>query len=90
MPMLQSFNRVSVSVNGQQMRRRVIEAPIGSKMGYHELGDEKEEGDMEWMLGEASQLSGAGSRGSRNWVLAIMLPILVNDPLLPQIHGCTR
>lgn len=65
------------------MRRRVTEAPIGSKMGYHELGDEKEEGDIEWMLGEASQLSGAGSRGSRNWVLAIVLPVMVNCPLLP-------
>ena len=60
-----------------QMRRRVLEAPIGSKIGYHELDDEKEEADEEWMMGEASQLSGAGTRGSSNWVLKVMLPILV-------------
>lgn len=59
------------------MRRRVLEAPLGSKIGYHELEDEKEEADEEWMTGEASQLSGAGTRGSSNWVLKIMVPILV-------------
>eukprot|EP00903_Cladosiphon_okamuranus_P017711 g16307.t2 len=57
------------------MRRRVLEAPLGSKIGYHELEDEKEEADVEWMTGEASQLSGAGTRGSSNWVLKIILPI---------------
>lgn len=62
----------------QQMRRRVLEAPLGSKIGYHELNDEKEDADEEWMTGEASQLSGAGTRGSSNWVLKIMLPILVS------------
>ncbi|CAM9307510.1 unnamed protein product, partial [Laminaria digitata] len=59
------------------LRHRVLEAPLGSKLGYHELDDEKEEGDQEWMLGEASSLSGAGSRGSKNWVLKIMVPILL-------------
>lgn len=59
------------------MRRRVIEKPVGSKVGYHEVGDEKEEADVDWMLGEASQLSGAGTRGSSNWILKIMLPIVV-------------
>eukprot|EP00903_Cladosiphon_okamuranus_P017710 g16307.t1 len=58
-----------------EMRRRVLEAPLGSKIGYHELEDEKEEADVEWMTGEASQLSGAGTRGSSNWVLKIILPI---------------
>ena len=60
-----------------QLRHRVIEAPLGSKLGYHELDDEKEDADEEWMLGEASSLSGAGSRGSKNWVLKVMVPILV-------------
>ncbi|CAN0538795.1 unnamed protein product, partial [Ectocarpus sp. 12 AP-2014] len=35
------------------MRRRVIEPPLGSKIGYHELEDEKEDADEEWMTGEA-------------------------------------
>ena len=60
------------------MRHRVLERPLGSKIGYHELEDEKEEADEEWMTGEASQLSGAGTRGSSNWVLKIMLPIFVS------------
>ncbi|CAN0413276.1 unnamed protein product, partial [Ectocarpus fasciculatus] len=60
-----------------QMRRRVIEPPLGSKIGYHELEDDKEDADEEWMTGEASQVSGGGSRGSTNWVLKVMFPILV-------------
>lgn len=60
------------------MRRRVLEAPLGPKIGYHELDDEKEDADEEWMTGEASQLSGAGTRGSNNWVLKVMLPICVS------------
>lgn len=55
----------------------MLEAPLGSKIGYHELDDEKENADEEWMTGEASQVSGGGTRGSRNWVLKVMLPILV-------------
>lgn len=61
------------------MRHRVVEAPLGRKIGYHELEDDKEEADEEWMTGEASQLSGGGTRGSSNWVLKIMFPILVRD-----------
>lgn len=57
----------------------MLEAPLGSKIGYHELDDEKEDADEEWMAGEASQLSGAGTRGSSNWVLKIMVPILVRS-----------
>lgn len=60
------------------MRQRVIEKPFGSKIGYHELEDEKEDADEEWMTGEASQVSGGGSRGSSNWCLKIMFPILVS------------
>lgn len=60
-----------------QVRHRVVEPPIGRRVGYHELGDEKEEGDIDWMLGEASNLSGAGSRGSRNWMLTALMPVLV-------------
>ncbi|CAM9188929.1 unnamed protein product [Pylaiella littoralis] len=59
------------------IRRRAIEAPLGPKIGYHEIDDEKEEADEDWMLGEASQLSGAGTRGSSNWVLKVMVPILL-------------
>ncbi|CAM9876208.1 unnamed protein product [Scytosiphon promiscuus] len=59
------------------MRHRVVEAPIGTKIGYHELEDDKEEADEEWMTGEASQLSGGGTRGSSNWFLKIMFPIVL-------------
>lgn len=65
-----------------QIRRRAIEAPLGPKIGYHEIDDEKEEADEDWMLGEASQLSGAGTRGSSNWVLKVMVPILVSETFL--------
>eukprot|EP00752_Nemacystus_decipiens_P004845 g4409.t1 len=68
------------------MRRRVLEPPLGSKIGYHELEDEKEEADEEWMTGEASQLSGAGTRGSSNWVLKILLPILLIIGII-ILHG---
>lgn len=61
-----------------QMRHRVVEAPIGKKVGYHELGDEAEDADVEWMTGEASNISGGGVRGSRNWLLTILLPIFVS------------
>lgn len=61
-----------------QMRHRVVEAPLGRKVGYHELGDEAEEADVEWMTGEASQVSGGGVRGSRNWCLMIVFPIFVS------------
>lgn len=64
------------------MRHRVLERPLGSKIGYHELEDEKEEADEEWMTGEASQLSGAGTRGSNNWLLKVIFPILVREVLL--------
>ncbi|CAM9686115.1 unnamed protein product, partial [Hapterophycus canaliculatus] len=57
-----------------QMRHRVVEAPIGSKIGYHELEDDKEEADEEWMTGEASHISGGGTRGSNNWVLKVLFP----------------
>ncbi|CAM9756914.1 unnamed protein product [Ectocarpus sp. 8 AP-2014] len=59
------------------MRRRVIEPPLGSKIGYHELEDEKEDADEEWMTGEASHVSGGGTRGSNNWVLKVLFPILL-------------
>lgn len=58
-----------------------MEPPIGRRLGYHELGDEKEEADMDWMLGEASRVSGDGSRGSRNWILALLLPLLVSHSI---------
>ncbi|CAM9534043.1 unnamed protein product, partial [Ectocarpus sp. 12 AP-2014] len=60
-----------------QMRRRVIDPPLGSKIGYHELEDEKEDADEEWMTGEASQVSGGGTRGSSNWMLKVVFPILL-------------
>lgn len=62
---------------GQKLRHRAVDPPVGRKVGYHEEGDDKEEGDVDWMLGEASTLSGAGTRGSSNWVLKVMVPILV-------------
>lgn len=70
------------------MRRRVIEPPLGSKIGYHELEDDKEDADEEWMTGEASQVSGGGSRGSTNWVLKVMFPILVRgrEGGFPMFH----
>lgn len=55
-----------------------MDQPIGKRVGYHELGEEKQDADMDWMLGEASSISGDGSRGSRNWILAVMMPVLVS------------
>lgn len=66
-----------VSIYPKGMRHRVVEAPLGRKVGYHELGDEAEEADVEWMTGEASQVSGGGVRGSRNWCLMIVFPIFL-------------
>lgn len=60
------------------MRHRVGEKPLGRKVGYLEVGDEPEEADEEWITGEASQISGGGVRGSKNWFLKICFPILVS------------
>ncbi|CAN0027277.1 unnamed protein product [Choristocarpus tenellus] len=62
----------------QGIRRRGSQGLLTSRLGYNEVGDEDPgPGDEDWML-EASQVSGSGVRGTKNWCLKICFPLLVS------------